>query len=144
MTQRLPDSTHKLEFQQLAPRSGLHPASDLTQTRLPNRFCALLDHKGMTSRRYCIPCRWTDLGHYICHYARAAKKRRLHRFTITWAQFIVKFRIGWIVKIFQIRYTLTMHLSRQSSEGNPIRSDSGSFFSPMSLPVALKDLLCWI
>ena len=69
-------------------------------------------------------------------------ERRPNRFTITGARLIVKFMTGWIVKIFQERYTLTFQLSRQSSEDHPVRSDSGFVFSPISLPVALKDLLC--
>ena len=33
--------------------------------------------------------------------------RRPNRFTMTWALIIVKFRVGSIVQIFQIRYALT-------------------------------------
>ena len=46
---------------------------------------------------------------------------------------------GWIVKLFQKRYTLNFQLSCQSSEGHPVRSDSWSVFSLIFLPVALKD-----
>ena len=35
-------------------------------------------------------------------------ERQPNRFTITWSPIIVKFRVGSIVKIFQIRYTLTI------------------------------------
>ena len=38
---------------------------------------------------------------------REIERRPKNRFTITWAQIVVKFRIGSIVKIFQIRYALT-------------------------------------
>ena len=34
-------------------------------------------------------------------------ERPTNRITITWAQIIVKFRVGSLVKIFQIRYALT-------------------------------------
>ena len=65
---------------------------------------------------------------------------RPNRFTITWAQLIVKMRIGWIGKIFQLRYTPTFQLSCQSSEYHPVLPDSGSVFSPISFPVELKHL----
>ena len=38
-------------------------------------------------------------------------ERGSNRFTITWAKIIVKFMVGSIEKIFQIRYALTFSLS---------------------------------
>ena len=96
MTQRLPESTYKLEFQQLVSRSGPPPANDLTQTRLPNRFWASLGHKGMTSRRYCIPCRWTGLSHLYMSVSESQIERRRNSYTITWAQLMLNLWLdGW-------------------------------------------------
>ena len=55
-------------------------------------------------------------------------ERRPNRFTITWAQIIVTFRVASIVKIFPICADLSVCLL---SKGHLVLPDSGSVFSPI-------------
>ena len=96
-----------IKLNSLVHRSCPPPANNHHKRRLPNRFSASFDRKGMTLRRYRIPCQQTGLSHYMSVSEARQLERRLHTFTFTWASVIIKIRVGSIVKIFLIRYALT-------------------------------------
>ena len=83
------------------------PSKQPPQKKPLKRFSPSLDRKGMTSRRYRIRSRRTGLSQYMSLSEGRQIDRRARRFTITRAQITVKFKVGSIVKIFQIRYALT-------------------------------------
>ena len=87
----------------------------------------------MTSRRYFTLCWWTGLRHYMSFSEGRQLQYRPNKFTFTSTQLIVKVRIAWIVKLFQIRYTPTFQLSCLSAEGHPVLSGSVSVFSSRSI-----------
>ena len=59
-------------------------------------------------------------------------ERRPNRFTITWAQLIVKFMTEWIVEVLQIRYTLTFQsVCCQKVITSVHRADPSSIRSPV-------------
>ena len=99
VNQRLPERTYKLNL--LVHRSGPPPANNHHKNKTPEWVLSLVGSQG--------PCRRAGLSHYMSVSEGRKTKRRPNRFIITWAQIIVKFRVGSIMKIVQLRYALTFH-----------------------------------
>ena len=97
MTLRLPESTYKLNL--LVHRSGPTPANNHHKNKIPESVLSLVGSQG--------PCWRAGLSHYMSLSEGREIERQPNRFTITWAQMIVKFRVGPIIKIVQLRYALT-------------------------------------
>ena len=102
MTQRLPERTYKLNS--LVHRLGPSPANNHHNNKIPESVLSLVGSQrdAIETVSYPLPADGVKLIYMSVSEGRQIERRQ-NRFTITWAQIIVKFRVGSIVKIFQIR-----------------------------------------
>ena len=109
MTHRLPERrTYKLNS--LVHGSGPTTANNHHKNKTPESILSLvgLQRDDVETVSYPLPVDGVNPLYMSASEGRQIQ-RRPNRFAITWAQIIDKFRVGSILKLFQIRYALTFH-----------------------------------